>query len=250
MANPDWKVGFLRLTTFVPPSIAISDPGWWEKYVGQPPQTRTSKPMEGSQVATGPWLGGVGTLSMEPARIDWRADATDASLEASTLPSLGDFGGIGEKFREFGVAWLGEAPPSIRLAFGALLLIPVKDRHEGYESVAKYLKDIKLDSSDSEDFLYQINRPRVSKICPGLKINRLTKWSVGMLRGLSLSVVAGKKDVFANASVGSSFSFCRLELDINSDGETREQIGSEILPKLFAELVGLARETSTEGDIK
>lgn len=250
MAAPDWKVGFLRLTCFVPPGVTYKDPGWWEKFVGEPPEAKTAKPKEGSEVITGPGLGGVVTLSLDPSRIDWIVNTPELAINSPDLPTIGSFRNIGGKFQDFGFSWLKEAPATNRIAFGALLLIPMKDREEGYRNLSQILKTVAVDPVDSEDFLFQINRPRKSKVLEGLRINRLAKWSVGVLRGLSLRLTAAKASVMANANVASSYHFCRLELDVNTDAERIEALPQAQLAEIFSELVDQASEIAERGDVK
>src|SRR5436190_1193852 len=84
-------------------------------------------------------------------------------VEATALPPL--------------EAW--QVAPITRLAFGAVLAQPTEDRHSGYVQIAKYLPSIRLDVDGSSDFLFQINRPRPSRVgIENLLINRLARWSV------------------------------------------------------------------------
>lgn len=250
MTAPDWKVGLVRLTCFVPPGVAYKDPGWWEKFIGQPPEAKTAKPKEGSEVISGPGLGGAATLSLDPSRIDWILNTAEEVTNSPDLPTLGGFRDVAGKFRDFASDWLKVAPTANRIAFGALLLLPAKDRQEGYRGLSQILKTVEVDPVDSEDFLFQINRPRKSQVLEGLRINRLTKWSVGVLRGLSLRLIAGKANVMANANIASSHYFCRLELDVNTDAERIEPLPPQHMAEIFGELVDQATEIAERGDLK
>jgi hypothetical protein len=115
-----------------------------------------------------------------------------------------------DSFLELMSRWFKISPPLRRLAFGAILALPVDDRKSGYELIGNYLANVKLDPIGSSDFLYQINRLRNSQLISDLEINRLSKWSV-VKRGLA------RVDLLPEARVSlfpSSDTFsCRLELD-------------------------------------
>ena len=125
--------------------------------------------------------------------------------------------------------------------------MPVDNRKSGYELIANYLPNVKLDPIGSSDFLYQINRTRNSQLgISDLEINRLSKWSV-VKRGLA------RIDILPEARVSlfpSSETFsCRLELDVNTSGDYKNDIPSEKLADVFHELVDFAKEIALKGDI-
>src|SRR4029077_16583024 len=80
--------------------------------------------------------------------------------------------------------WIKEMSPTIsRLAFGAVLFQSAESHETGYELLKSYLPKLEVDSKGSFDFLYQINRPRLSMSgIPSLQINRLSKWAVVALQ--------------------------------------------------------------------
>src|SRR5208282_50763 len=72
-------------------------------------------------------------------------------------------------------------PPAIRLAYGAILLQPVDNRETGYLRLGELASAVKIDPK-SEDFFYQINRPRESTTLKNMRLNRLSKWSVALFQ--------------------------------------------------------------------
>jgi hypothetical protein len=130
-----------------------------------------------------------------------------------------------------------------------LLVYPVKDRKEGYQELSRYLPAIRVDPDGSEDFQYRINRPRKSRSLDGMKLNRLMTWSVGARRGFFLHLAAGKEAIKADASQSSPAYFCRLEMDLNTEGERLELLPRASSVQLLDELFGFAREIAEMGDV-
>ena len=102
-----------------------------------------------------------------------------------------------------------------------------------------------MNPDTSFDFLYQMNRPRESLVIPGVKVNRLSKWSVGMIlrQTVELNVFDHGTTVYPQPDLH----HCLLELDINTVP------GPATLPQdrligLLEELVALGKEIVSNGD--
>jgi hypothetical protein len=191
-------------------------------------------------------------LQVAPERIDWLlAPLIEPSEEAGeelppTPPSAGPFTEALSSFLKLAIQWLQGCPPVTRLAFGAILFQPTVDRRAGHVQLSKYLHSIDLDP-DTSDFFYQINRPRNSTSgISGLRINRLTKWSVIMFQ--HFSVTLGKATI-TTAGYTTQEAACRVELDINTAPDFPDVLPHETLPKIFQELVDLGQEITAKGDI-
>ena len=131
-------------------------------------------------------------------------------------------------------------------AFGAVLLRPVENRQAGYQQIAAYLPHVQLDPEGASDFLYQINRPRNSNSgIPDLRINRLSKWSIAASMESTFSFGSTSAAHFP----GPRHFACRLELDINTVPDFRDELAREQLPQIFQELVDLGKEIAKAGDI-
>lgn len=239
----NWQTQSLRLTAFPRPDADIPpEPNWWVALIGEPPQNRNLRPKERIVQENGPYEDGKLVFGFQPNRIDW------IYLAADGQEYLGDFPRALEKFRQLINRWLDLAPSLNRLAFGAVLILPTKDREIGYSKIAKYLLNVKLDAPGSWDFLYQINRPRDSHAgLNGLKINRVSKWSVAtwILSTLNLTGTASPVEVFNEQPTFG----CLLELDISTDANFKSELPKPKLRPLFDELVNLGVEISEKGDI-
>lgn len=245
--NATWLAESLRLTAFPSPSAQIDATGWWENVVGHPPENQNIQPRKGFREEYGRLGNGRLTLVIQPIRIDWHfLTAIDEDSEAPIIDQLASFSTALEIFQPVVDQWLKMTPSLSRLAFGAVLVIPVNDKQEGYRRLNSYLSKMELDPEGSSDFLYQINRPRSSKTISNLTINRLAKWSVALRTVGQISILGLRMQYMATAPETISI---RLELDINTAAEFKDELTPSQFPSLFQELVKLGEEISTKGDI-
>ncbi|NOT54676.1 MAG: hypothetical protein HOP18_08750 [Deltaproteobacteria bacterium] len=150
-------------------------------------------------------------------------------------------------FSQLMTRWLesGECPVTHRLAFGAMLWQPVDDEKTGYRQLAAYLPGLQLSLEGATDFLYRINRARNSRSeIAGLKINRLSKWSVSAWTIAELPLVPETRLRVRQKGTG-----CQLELDINTHPDFSGDLPQDQLGQIFRELVTLGQEIAKEGDI-
>jgi len=245
-----WEVSTLRLTAFPDPAIEFDHSSWWIDVAREPADTRVIEQKRERHRDEGPVEGGMLVLEVQRGRIDWLFHAPEPDPEMDRIPSMGDLPRVLETFCELMSRWfeVNECPTVTRLAFGAVLLYPVGDRETGYRQLAPYLPSVQLDPAGSSDFSYQINRSRdsISGIA-GLRINRLSRWSVLRFGRISLLLRPAVTEL-RSVPVQDHFA-CRLELDINTYADYREALGREQLPRVFQELVALGREIVANGDI-
>ncbi|MHC4135088.1 MAG: hypothetical protein ACYS0K_08895 [Planctomycetota bacterium] len=241
----DWRTETVRLTAF--PAAPV-DPGSlpsWEDLVGEPPEERKEEPRgAGAIIEAGSFQRGVLHSAKDPFRLEWRYGVRpDISDD---IPAMGSASQELDAFLPLARTWLASAPPMQRLAFGAVLLVPIANAEEGLRLLDGYLSSVQIDPKGSSDFLYRINRQREAKAGPaGLRINRLTKWSVVRFALASIMLSAGK----ATSQVEPPSYACRLELDINTVPEFKGELSPDALLGLFEELVDLGREIISKGDV-
>jgi hypothetical protein len=242
-----WQAEHLRMTAFPSPAASLGNQSWWADLVGDSPETVISRPRMGGVQAAGPFEGKTLVLSVEAARIDWRFSAiADPVGGGEQYPLLGPFSEALAPFNRIMLRWLEMSPPIQRIAFGAVLFLPVESRQAGYRQLTAYLPGVRLDPDGSSDFLYQINRPRDSRCgIPGLRLNRLSKWSVAYWAKVGLSVGPG----VLGYSEGPPEHSCRLELDINTVPDFQGELPQGQLPQLYQELVDLGSKIVEQGDI-
>ncbi len=247
-----WKAEGVRITAFPEPNPSSQMEGWWSSVAGESPETRNSQPRLGVIQESGAFLDGALTLNVTPLRVDWllSVSATPPGPD-SEFPVLGDLVKIVEAFCSRLNVWFESAPPIKRLAFGSVGLQQVGGHKEGYELLSKYLRGVKIDPEGSSEFLYQINRPRPSAVIEGLTINRLTKWSVLRMQGVSMQLMLtpdAKGSVVSGVPMRELFAV-RSEIDVNTSPSWAKLLDQPQLASILGELVGLGLEIAARGDI-
>lgn len=246
-----WEAEVLRVTAFPIPAAPARDYGWWRELVGEPPERSINRPRESSLREEGPFNGGILINEIQPLRIDWvLAPPQEEGVEAVGFRFIGPFPQAVDAFLQLVTRWLDltTCPDLLRLAFGAIVLHPVGTKVAGYQQLAAYLPSVQVDPEGSSDFLYQINRQRLSRTgVPGLMLNRLSKWSVATIQEVKFVVAQGAAGQVISGDIPAIA--CRLELDINTEAGRREALPRDSLDRLLQELADLAIEIVSKGDI-
>ncbi len=157
-------------------------------------------------------------------------------------------------FRALMDRWLRQhCPPVNRIAFGAIFTHQVNSQRDAVLYLDGMLPTVSVQADNSRDFIYQINRRRVSQHIEGLEINRLAKWSI--MEDIRMELVLdGNRSSFRVADVMHS---AQLELDVNTVPSSMplpitvpsNEISREALPDVFNELVEAAEEIAATGDV-
>jgi hypothetical protein len=245
----EWTAEQVRLTVFPLAGAANPNPEpWWEVIVGAPPDESTANPKMGLRTLVGTFHAGKLVLKLELNRIDWLfvpQDRDPAVVVSGEFPSIGPatenlalFSGIAER-------WLSrdDIPDLVRIAFGAVVSHPESDRRSAYLRLPDYLP-LRIDP-ESTDFNFQINVPRGSRTrIDGLRINRLSKWSIMGLAHVALRLDGGAIGAASSQFVNHAL---RLELDINTSAEFRRALPREGLIEIYRELVAFGKDIITEG---
>jgi hypothetical protein len=249
--SQEWKVETLRLTGF--PTEIVKQPEqeqWWFSLTGEQPANRLQNPRQAILQEDGPFKNANLIVKIEPLRVDLLYTTTVLPLldQSDEIPCIGSFQDILNDFNSI-VSKLLQLPsfPLLgRLAFGSTLIEAVSNKKEGYDRLATFLR-FPIDSENSSDFFYQINRPRLSDIItPKIIINRLSKWSVASHQTVALQIKPEPK-TFSPTNLRHAV---RLEVDINTSQDFAKPLPKEKLIILFNQLVDYAVEISKEGDIK
>jgi hypothetical protein len=239
----DWQAVQLRLTAFPAPSPQIESINWWSELAGDPPEKITSQPRTSEQIEEGAYENGKLELTVHPIRIHWRYTISEGTqFLLGKTPILGGFSEVLDVFHKSMNQWfdLETCPTLVRLAFGAILLQPAENHVAAYNLLSTYLPSIDLDSENSSDFFYQINRVRkISMQIADLRINRLSKWSTNRIQVEEINTQTRLPDLYA----------CRLELDISTPNDFDDELRREQLPEVFNELVDFGKEIAEKGDI-
>ena len=242
----DWQIEALRLSAFVIESNTLGEMSLWEPLIGQPPVERLTRPSENQFKEEGPFEDGWLSVEATANRIDWRL-GRNPRIESQTLPVVGSYNKLQQKFRDLMIKWAVSCPKTNRLAYGAILLLPTKNLSEACKALANLLPKIEIDPNNTADFQYRINRRRESQsIKDGTRINRLSTWSAGEIARIDIDLSSGKTPRIRNTLEGA---VCRLELDINTVPAPEGEINSDFVISVIDELIELGSEIVSEGDV-
>ena len=243
-----WQVEHLRTTAFfLPHTESDVREGWWESVVGTPPEEERRRPQEGSIRQIGRLSGNVLAVEWRSERVDWRLipPGRAPNQPRSGFPVIGTLSDTLDSFLELSGKGLEQCGSVNRVALGMVLLIPVDNIAAAYTGLQKYLPNVKMDLDGAVDFLYQINRPSISREVDGITINRLTKWSVSISGSIAISLVPASGILVPDPNPHFA---SRLELDVNT-APTASLIPADKITALFGELARLGTEIANKGDI-
>ncbi|MGO9597441.1 MAG: hypothetical protein ACLP7Q_05410 [Isosphaeraceae bacterium] len=239
----EWQAYQLRATMFTIPKASPVDPsGWWQQVTEEERDRVEDKPKIAQHVEEGRCFGGVLSLTTVANRIDWTlSPSIDVEKGLQELPSVGSYISVRDDFLAAISRWLPSAPPVQRLAFGALLMLPVSSKDESYRLLGAYLP-FSPDPMTSSDLRYQINRPRESRVLTDLKVNRLQAWASARFR-----IQAGISGNVGEMVLQEQYAVS-LESDINTEAAFMGVLPAERLSDLLSELSDYATELAAEGD--
>lgn len=244
-----WLVGYLRMTTFIPDlsTEAAVENTWWGETIGSKPEDERIDRQRWVKEQKGTLNGNHLVMVSQSGRVDWTFEAVEeGSNEGSELHALGSMSdNTLEPFVKFVKKWLSVCPPANRLAFGAILGIPVADAQTGYEEIQSYLQSVQLNPQTTSDFFYQINRPKEINVRSNIMINRLSMWSVALAGNVRVTVdpTASKASVYKRGQ-----HICRLEFDINTVS-LEDTVSGDDAYAIFHELVEHGQEIAKKGDV-
>jgi len=238
-----WRPLYLRLIAFPTDPPIFKDQHWWQELTGGKPEISVNK--KHTCEDKGEFKGDLLALSCDLNRITWNLTPPE---EMDTIPempfALKSFPESIDHFTELMSRWLLDScPPITRLGFATHLMQKADGWQKAYRLLQGYIPAVQIDD-DATDVLFRINRKRDSSVMPGLRINRLSTWSVAQIT-VSSQVIGMPTKQKAPAEF-----FCSVELDINNDvGNDTEVLSHEALPKFFSELVRFGSELAAKGDV-
>lgn len=240
---PDWRMLSARLTVFVAPDTQVPAT-LWRDIVGEEPENSIFTRAVATKNDSGAFGDGTLNLQVQPMRIDWLHEASNVRPDGGMPPALGPFPAAAEPLLELGRRWLRSTwfPSTQRIALGFILISETPSRETGYEEL-RALIDAVPKGADATDFHYQVNRPRASRAgLDNLKVNRLSRWSVGAYQ--RVVVVGGA----TNPVVGPLQTHLRLELDINTAQDFEGLIPRDRIERVIDDLFEGANEIYKGGD--
>ena len=248
----EWRPEHLRLTAFPLPGSNLPSLNWWQQVTGTEPDARNEEPKKGAAEISGSLGERKLVLSFQPERIDWRLVPLDLDPdnlgEGLEFLNIGLFPDARETFIGICQRWFAQTdlPDFGRLAVGAVLNHPEVSRDAGYGRLPEYLPVQNKDNSS--DFVYQLNVPAPSGTgIEGLRINRLSKWSVVVMRRLGFQLTIGGATAAPLLQTAQPIHALRLELDINTAAGFEGALPKARLSDILGELVNCASEVASNG---
>lgn len=239
-----WELESVRITTFRT-SQAEDDRLLWDEVVGTEPdfEGRSRSDQGFRYLAASPDKLGMRSLRVDRAgtKADWYVGSVRFHEPPADEPMVGPLAETLPHLRTFMNLWSRKSTgTSKRLAVGLILLGEAyAEKADAFRSLARFLPDVKLDPAAS-DFLYQINRPRLSASST-FGINRLSQWSI--IRMLDVQV-----DGDGRSTIPRSEYRRRVALDVNTSPEFSGVFRPDQQGSVLHELLGLALEIASMGD--
>jgi hypothetical protein len=238
---PDWQLSSARVTSFVRPDASIPST-LWREVLGDDPEESAFLKAVATKVDAGAFGEGKLTLQVQPIRVDWAYEALNAT--EARVPILGPFPASIDPLLGIMRRWgqMDGFPSAKRLALGAVLVSPVANLAAGYAELARLVDGVPT-TGDVTDFQLQLNRQRDSGSgVGGLRINRLSKWSVGGFRILVMNFTG------EGHSASALNYHLRLELDVNTLPDFAGYFDREQFMPVLEDLMAGAREIAERGN--
>lgn len=240
-----WQAEVLRFTGFIPGVSPDLSKGVWGALIGKDPETQITKPQQSLLSEAGPWGPGILAININPIRVDFVLRTRPPKGDEPPPESLGDFDEVidayDEKIRM--LLELDQLPPLTRLAYGAVLRIPVGTMVDAMNLLNDFLPAVDIDP-ESSDLTYRINRKRTLHVGEkDIVFNRLNTWRI--IRSGFISIDLVSKGALHSQDTNLA---AILELDI-STAPSKEPFGREELNPIYSTLRNLGTEIAEKGDI-
>jgi hypothetical protein len=223
----------------------------WDSVVGAAPEQRAAQPNQRTAFEGGVIFDGLAALEMRasPGRVDWLLGppASQAALERTDLPNIGAVGDILPRFATLLFAKAAAAYDAGRFALGIVALHAAPSKDSSYAELGRLLPAVAPALENASEFLFQVNRPRLSSTVPDLQLNRLSRWSSSALVGFRIVMPAmGGPATHTNAD---PLTATRVEIDVSTPADPNTAIAQGVRVPLFEEMCELGLEILNRGDV-
>lgn len=244
---PDWAVQQLRVSLFSSAAVTLSE-AHWKAITGQD-EADNRIALPGGKQYSGKFLDAAFLLGFTGSRCDVVATTEEIVVEPdkeAKLPVFGEWKALSTTFAERLIPFVRDFEfPIIRIAFGAVVLMPAGSKEEAYKMLARYISSVKIDPVNMRELSFRVNWPRPSTAMQGLELNRITNWAaIYTTRGLMQ--VMGPEMVFGTA--GPELHAARLEIDHNTSPTHKEPFEPGVRVPILEELIAMARDNVETGE--
>jgi hypothetical protein len=160
---------------------------------------------------------------LQPGRIDYNIAPMQQFATAQSLPLIDDLVRLHDEIERVIKALRESNTPTVRVACVVQFAQPVPNSIDANKIISSSLpKAYRLQISNEEDFVLQINRPRPSEFSAELRMNFITKWSVDRVQILNLiAQPTAMGQVGAGSSIVGEFLVASITFDNSSVQLTR-----------------------------
>ena len=243
-----WQPSQLQIVVFPKTPMVGVHQNWWNQITGRDPNETSTKKLE--TTTTGDFNEWSLLLTVDLLRVMWTlSPKLDPESPPTGMPTLGAYTLARKAFLDQITNWFASScPPIKRMAFAGLLMQEATSHEDAYKLLHHYLKKTVQIDPLSTDFNYRINRRKHSR-CLDLGINRITTWSAVKVTISAQAFLAGREHASALQTVTDSQYGALLQVDVNTDADREDEIPSDKLVALLAELVDHADALALNGDV-
>jgi hypothetical protein len=255
-SDVEWRVLNLRLSVFLPQTRDVGVEDWRLVTGSDSPETQIQQ--FGMKQLSGSALGAQLIVASLPGRIDIiLMQKPQVSGSPSEFPTgadapifVGEFFQALAAFREATSHWLANVSFDVlRVAFGATLLSPCKDRAESYARLGSLLRSVNVVPQSMRDLTFVVNWPTPSRVLSETSLNRITKWANVEIRGrLEAQASPSSPNLAVDTIIVQG---PQLELDLSTPAplQTAAPLSRAKLAPIYEELLELAAENARAGEI-
>ena len=222
---------------------------WWREVIGHDPTESVKRPHE--KIEAGDADDILVVLTTDIVKISWTITRRiDVANPPMAVPTFDSFTDSRDRFVRLMRPWVSTQPvPIKRMGFVTNLFQDSQSHVDAYSLLARYLPRVEVDP-ESFDFTYRVNRRRPSNSgIPDLLINRVSIWSAMKIQSI-FGAFSGPGLQHTLLPVSDTHYKAVLNLDINSDSDRVDALPQGNLAELFDELIALATEIATFGDLR
>ncbi|WP_315704999.1 MULTISPECIES: hypothetical protein [unclassified Bradyrhizobium] len=240
----NWLTESVRLSLFSSQVVKLTGENW-KQLTGQDEPEQEQKG-SGRHVFASNIIGGQLHLGAIANRCDIILSPVAETDMPEDILSVGNWPNSLEQFQKLTEPFLERLPfPVVRMALAPALLQRFPDRLSAYKTLVSLVKTINQPPEKLHDLLLRVNWPQSSAVVDGLRLNRLTSWSVVQIQVQMLVSDGNRPATYMNEPAYA----LRLELDHNTDPKHIESFDAARLVPIYRELVNLALQNAQEGEV-
>lgn len=235
-----WQAQTLRLTLFT--RGLVSEWGTiWHDLTERDPDVDENRVRESTRRQVGSFGNGELATVVNPVRTDVLITPVTQNV---ALPNsyIGPAESEIDVFASLTRPWLERQSQNaaiIRIAFGGVLLLPVKDREAAYANLSRLLPNVNVDGKHTRELFYRVNRPKIGP--NGLELNRITAWNSLVIRKMAVTGTLTMPVLLEEH-------FVCLDLDNSSPVDQAEPLAREVVVPIYDFLVEMALENAERGE--